>query len=74
MTKTGRENYLKRLSDLLIDLHRYCRYVIHHDLDWNPSDIEQRTGRIDRLGCKAEGKHPIAVFLPYISGTADERQ
>jgi superfamily II DNA or RNA helicase len=57
-----------------IDLHRYCRYVIHHDLDWNPSDIEQRTGRIDRLGCKAEGKHPIAVFLPYLSGTADERQ
>ena len=57
-----------------IDLHRYCRYVIHHDLDWNPSDIEQRTGRIDRLGCKAEGKHPIVVYLPYLSGTADERQ
>jgi len=57
-----------------IDLHRYCRYVIHHDLDWNPSDIEQRTGRIDRLGRKAEGKHPIAVYLPYLSGTADERR
>ena len=48
--------------------------MIHHDLDWNPSDIEQRTGRIDRLGCKAEGREPIAVFLPYLSGTADERQ
>ena len=57
-----------------IDLHRHCRHVIHHDLDWNPSDIEQRTGRIDRLGCKAEGNHPIAVYLPYLSGTADERQ
>ncbi len=57
-----------------VDLHRYCRHVIHHDLDWNPSDIEQRTGRIDRLGCKAEGKHPIMVFLPYLAGTADERQ
>ena len=57
-----------------VDLHRYCRHVIHHDLDWNPSDIEQRTGRIDRLGCKAEGKHPIVVFLPYLAGTADERQ
>ena len=42
-----------------IDLHRYCRHVIHHDLDWNPSDIEQRTGRIDRLGCKAEGSIPF---------------
>ena len=57
-----------------VDLQRYCRYVIHHDLDWNPSKIEQRTGRIDRLGCKAEMKYPIYVYLPYLSGTADERQ
>lgn len=57
-----------------VDLQRCCRYVIHHDLAWNPSSIEQRTGRIDRLGCKAEGRQPIHVYLPYISGTADERQ
>ncbi len=57
-----------------VDLQRYCCHVIHHDLAWNPSSIEQRTGRIDRLGCKAELKHPIHVYLPYLSGTADERQ
>lgn len=57
-----------------IDLQRYCRHVVHHDLDWNPSSIEQRTGRIDRLGCKAEGHSPIFIYLPYLSGTADERQ
>jgi superfamily II DNA or RNA helicase len=57
-----------------VDLQRYCRYVIHHDLAWNPSQIEQRTGRIDRLGCKAENRHPIHVFLPFISGASDERQ
>lgn len=57
-----------------IDLQRYCRHVIHHDLAWNPSSIEQRTGRIDRLGCKAELKQPIQLYLPYLSGTADERQ
>lgn len=57
-----------------VDLQRYCCYVIHHDLAWNPSSIEQRTGRIDRLGCKAELKRPIHVYLPYLSGTADERQ
>ncbi len=57
-----------------VDLQRFCRHVIHHDLDWNPSRIEQRTGRIDRLGCKAEGRHTIVVFLPYLAGTADERQ
>lgn len=57
-----------------VDLHRYCRHVIHHDLDWNPSSIEQRTGRVDRLGCKAEGRASIPVFVPYLAGTADERQ
>lgn len=57
-----------------VDLQRFCRHIIHHDLDWNPSTIEQRTGRVDRLGCKAEGRHPIVVFRPYLSGTADERQ
>ena len=57
-----------------VDLHRCCRHVIHHDLAWNPSDIEQRTGRIDRLGCKAEGRHPIVAYLPYLGGAADERQ
>lgn len=57
-----------------VDLQRFCRHVIHHDLAWNPSTIEQRTGRVDRLGCKAEGRQPIVVYLPYLAGTADERQ
>lgn len=57
-----------------VDLQRYCCHVVHHDLAWNPSSIEQRTGRIDRLGCKAELKRPINVYLPYLSGAADERQ
>lgn len=57
-----------------VDLQRFCRHVVHHDLDWNPSTIEQRTGRIDRLACKAEGKDPILAYLPYLAGTADERQ
>lgn len=57
-----------------VDLQRFCRHVIHHDLAWNPSTIEQRTGRVDRIGCKAEGRQPIVVYLPYLAGTADERQ
>jgi superfamily II DNA or RNA helicase len=57
-----------------VDLQRFCRHVIHHDLAWNPSTIEQRTGRIDRLGCKTEGRQSIVVYLPYLAGTADERQ
>ena len=57
-----------------VDLQRFCRHVIHHDLAWNPSTIEQRTGRIDRLGCKAENRQSIHVYMPFLAGSADERQ
>lgn len=57
-----------------VDLHVDCRHVIHHDLSWNPSTLEQRTGRIDRLRCLAEQEgESIVVYLPYLEGTADEK-
>jgi len=57
-----------------IDLHQECRFVIHHDLDWNPGVLEQRTGRLDRIGALAEreGKN-IDVYEPYLAGTHDEK-
>ncbi len=58
-----------------VDLHLNCRHVIHHDLSWNPSDIEQRTGRVDRIECKAEiVKLPVRVYLPFVAETQDEKQ
>ena len=58
-----------------VDLHLNCRHVIHHDLSWNPSDIEQRTGRVDRLGSKAEQVHrSVEVYLPFVAETQDEKQ
>jgi superfamily II DNA/RNA helicase len=57
-----------------IDLHLNCRHVIHHDLCWNPSTLEQRTGRIDRIGSKSECCcKPIHIYLPYIAETQDEK-
>ena len=57
-----------------VDLHLNCRYVIHHDLCWNPSTLEQRTGRVDRIGAKAEEiGQSIHVYLPYVGGTQDEK-
>jgi hypothetical protein len=57
-----------------VDLHRFCRYVIHHDLCWNPSTLEQRTGRLDRIRCKAEIiRQPIVIYEPFIAGSADEK-
>ncbi|PRP94896.1 SNF2-related protein [Enhygromyxa salina] len=62
-----------------LDLHRHCRRVVHHDLVWNPAQIEQRIGRIDRLGSKlvrVRSETPDAkldVLYPVIRGTIDER-
>ncbi|MBI5527640.1 MAG: hypothetical protein HY897_15010 [Deltaproteobacteria bacterium] len=57
-----------------VDLHRFCRYLIHHDLCWNPSTLEQKTGRLDRIRCKAElVGHPIVIYEPFIAGSADEK-
>ena len=57
-----------------IDLHLDCRHVIHHDLDWNPSTLEQRTGRVDRIGSKAlRMNKPIEIYEPFIAGMYDEK-
>ncbi len=57
-----------------VDLHLNCRYILHHDLCWNPSTLEQRTGRVDRIGAKAEhAEQPIHVYLPFIAETQDEK-
>ncbi len=57
-----------------VDLHLNCRHIIHHDLCWNPSTLEQRTGRVDRIGAKSEQcRQPIQIYLPYISQTQDEK-
>jgi len=57
-----------------VDLHRHCRHIIHHDLCWNPSTLEQRTGRVDRIASMAEAvRKPIHVYLPYVAATQDEK-
>jgi hypothetical protein len=73
--KSQRYQWLRGFGEGQVDLHRFCRYVIHHDLCWNPSTLEQRTGRVDRIGAKVERcGHPIRVYLPYLAETQDEKQ
>lgn len=62
-----------------LDLHKHCRRIVHHDLVWNPAQIEQRVGRIDRLGSlthrlrKNGADVTLDVLYPVIRGTIDER-
>lgn len=48
----------------------FCSAVINYDLPWNPMEIEQRIGRIDRIG-QTEEKIVVAHF--YNDATIDER-
>jgi superfamily II DNA/RNA helicase len=57
-----------------VDLYRVCRHVIHHDLCWNPSTLEHRTGRLDCIRRRTEqARRPIVVYEPYLGGRADEK-
>ncbi|HVU70243.1 MAG TPA: helicase-related protein, partial [Ktedonobacteraceae bacterium] len=37
-----------------IDLQNYCSHLIHFEIPWNPNRLEQRNGRVDRHGQRAE--------------------
>ncbi len=43
-----------------LNLHERCRLVIHYELPWNPSRLEQRAGRVDRFG-QARRVHELAL-------------
>lgn len=48
----------------------FCSAVINYDLPWNPMEIEQRIGRIDRIG---QPEEKILVVNFYNEATIDER-
>jgi len=43
-----------------LNLHHHCRVVIHYELPWRPARLEQRAGRVDRLG-QSKRVHEIAL-------------
>lgn len=67
------------------DLHTFCRRVIHYGIAWTPSSVEQRTGRVDRIGSLAqrelEGREVrpddhefIQVHYPHLKDTIEVLQ
>jgi SNF2 family DNA or RNA helicase len=49
---------------------QFCHALVNYDLHWNPMRIEQRIGRIDRIG---QAKNEIMIFNLIVSGGIDER-
>lgn len=52
-----------------IDL-QFSRVVVNYDLPWNPMKVEQRIGRIDRLG---QPSHKITIWNLFYADTIDAR-
>ena len=48
---------------------QFCHYLVNYDLPWNPMRVEQRIGRLDRIG----QEHEVRVFNLYAQGTVEER-
>jgi hypothetical protein len=57
-----------------IDLHRYCRHLIHYELDPSPIRTVQRNGRLRRVnGWAAMIGREIRYAYPAFGGTRDYR-
>ena len=48
---------------------QFCRTVINYDLPWNPTVIEQREGRVHRIGQTRD----VFVFNFCLAGSVEER-
>jgi SNF2 family DNA or RNA helicase len=49
---------------------QFCDAVVNYDLHWNPMILEQRVGRIDRIG---QTKPEITVYDFFVEGSIDAR-
>jgi hypothetical protein len=65
-----------------LNLHHRCRVVIHFELPWNPARLEQRIGRVDRIGQRRTvhtyyliaGESPEADMLARLRARIDRAQ
>ena len=78
--KRGKKDWLKELfqnhAQVLIATEaggeginlQFCNYMINYDLPWNPMRLEQRIGRIHRLG----QKHDVHIYNLATKHTVEE--
>lgn len=46
---------------------QFCHIIVNYDLPWNPMRLEQRIGRLDRLG----QTHNVSIYNFYIKNTVE---
>ncbi|MEJ2278765.1 MAG: helicase-related protein [Candidatus Lokiarchaeota archaeon] len=47
---------------------QFCRILINYDLPWNPMKLEQRIGRLDRIGQESK---KIFIYNLFLEGTIE---
>ena len=52
-----------------LNLHQGCRLVVNVELPWNPMRLEQRIGRVDRIG----QRRTVHAFHLIATGTGEPR-
>ncbi len=52
-----------------LNLHDHCRVVVNLELPWNPMRLEQRIGRVDRIGQRSR----VHVIHLVAAGTGETR-
>jgi hypothetical protein len=48
---------------------QFCHLMVNYDLPWNPMKVEQRIGRLDRIG----QKRPVYIYNLYCQDTVEQR-
>lgn len=74
--KILQKNKFKEESQILVSTDaggeginlQFCSYMINYDLPWNPMKLEQRIGRIDRIGQKED----VKIFNFILEDTVEE--
>lgn len=49
---------------------QFCHTMVNYDLPWNPMEVEQRIGRLDRIGQESP---TITIINFWVKGTVEER-
>ena len=48
---------------------QFCHLLVNYDLPWNPMKVEQRIGRVDRIG----QDQTVSIFNLWVKDTVEER-